>query len=174
MGKKDDAKLAELILYVSDRCESDPNFGATKLNKILFYSDAIVFGKTGKSITGQEYQKLEYGPAPRRLLPVRKRLIDNEDLAIKRVDRYGLDQQRTIALRAPKLDLFSGEEIATVESVIQILWNENAVEASDLSHRGVGWILAKEGETIPMESVFLSQRKLTPSEVAHGRTLANR
>ena len=34
-----DERLGELILYVADKCADDPRFGATKLNKILWWSD---------------------------------------------------------------------------------------------------------------------------------------
>lgn len=34
-----DRRLAELILYIAEKCERDPNFGATKLNKILTFAD---------------------------------------------------------------------------------------------------------------------------------------
>ena len=34
-----DEKLRELIVYISDRCETDETFGAVKLNKILFLAD---------------------------------------------------------------------------------------------------------------------------------------
>jgi hypothetical protein len=37
--RPDDEKLRELILYVSTLSENDPNFGAAKLNKLLFYTD---------------------------------------------------------------------------------------------------------------------------------------
>jgi len=57
-----DAKMAELILYVSDRCQLDPAYGSTKLNKILFYADFLYYAKHGTSITGQEYMRLDKGP----------------------------------------------------------------------------------------------------------------
>ena len=50
--RPNDAKLRELILYVAERCENDPDFGALKLNKILFNADFIAYALTGKAITG--------------------------------------------------------------------------------------------------------------------------
>src|SRR4051794_3864926 len=91
----DDDKLRELIIYISERCETDPRFGAVNLNKILFYSDFVAYGKTGKSITGQPYQRLKQGPAPKRLLPVRREMMDT-DLAIKKADYYGRQQERPV------------------------------------------------------------------------------
>ena len=34
-------KFRELILYIAQESEGDPNFGATKLNKILFFCDFL-------------------------------------------------------------------------------------------------------------------------------------
>jgi len=36
-----DRKFQELLLYVAARCEGAPTFGATKLNKILFFADFL-------------------------------------------------------------------------------------------------------------------------------------
>ena len=50
-----DKKLKELVLYIAQKSEDDPSFGATKLNKILFAADFYFFGQTGRSITGASY-----------------------------------------------------------------------------------------------------------------------
>ena len=63
-----DRRLAELILYIAEKCEHDPGFGAVKLNKILAFADFSSYFETGKPITGAEYMRLPQGPAPRRLL----------------------------------------------------------------------------------------------------------
>src|SRR5687767_11846412 len=69
------AKFDELVLYVALRSADDSTYGATKLNKILFYSDFFFYAKCGESITGAEYQKLERGPAPRQMKPAEARLV---------------------------------------------------------------------------------------------------
>lgn len=157
-----DAKMAELILYISDRCQLDPAYGATKLNKILFYADFSYYMKHGESITDQEYMKLDKGPAPRRLLPVRNELIADRELII-RDQPYGTWQQkRPIALRDADLSDFSGEEIAVVDSVIAQLWGLSARDVSGISHRFGGWELAADRETIPYPTALISDQ--TPSE----------
>src|SRR5258708_19742785 len=77
-----DRKLAELILFISERSEGDPRFGAGKLNKLLFYSDFGAYRLFGKSITGQQYQNLSNGPAPRRLAALPAALLPRHQLAI--------------------------------------------------------------------------------------------
>ena len=56
-------KLKELILYVAGRLAGDRFGGATKLNKVLYFSDFAHVRMHGRPITGAEYQKLENGPA---------------------------------------------------------------------------------------------------------------
>jgi len=169
-----DKKLGELMLYIAERSECDPTFGAIKLNKILFYSDFIMYSKRRSSITGQEYMRLEQGPAPRRLLPVREELVREGWAAIKKVKYGAYNQDRLIALRAPDLSLFSGEEIAQVDDVISKLANRSGTQVSALSHLFVGWKAASFKETIPYATAFLSNRETTADEYERGLKIAQR
>ena len=166
-----DRKLAEMILFVSERSEGDPRFGATKLNKLLFYADFSAYLLLGKSITGQAYQRLPQGPAPRRLLPVRKALVRGGELAIRRVEYFNRRQDRTFALRSARLSHFSADEVALVTAVIEQNWDKNASEISYLSHQFHGWEDAEELETIPYEVALLSTRP--PSQKDRRRCLAD-
>src|SRR6266498_2034018 len=65
-------RLREMILYICAKCADDPAFGATKLNKILWFSDFLAYFQRGVPITGVAYQRLSRGPAPKRLVPVRE------------------------------------------------------------------------------------------------------
>jgi hypothetical protein len=173
--REDEKKLSELILYISQKCANDPCFGATKLNKILFFSDFLFYGNTGKPITGVEYQKLPHGPAPRRLLPIRKKLESQGALGVQPVNlRSGNVQHKLVNLRPPDLSLFSGEEIATIDSVIEGLRKDNAESVSELSHRMVGWRVVEVGEVIPYTTVFISNAPLSESEIIRGREIASK
>jgi hypothetical protein len=170
----DDAKLRELILYVAARMGEDPSFGATKLNKVLFFADFFHYAEHGTPITGAEYQKLKYGPAPRQLLPVQHALIVEKAAALRhgRVGPYR--QKRLIPLREPDLSRFTGTEIALVDQIITALTEVSAVEVSEFSHRMVGWKIADEGATIPYDSVFLYDGPLTDSDRQHAQAIAER
>jgi len=170
-----EVKLAEMILYVCQKCADDPCFGSIKLNKILYFADFYHYGNFGAAITGVEYQKLPHGPAPRRLLPVRNRLIEERALGIQPVAlRSGDTQKRPVNLRQADLRQFSGEEIATIDEIIDCLKNLNSAEASDLSHKMVGWQLVDEGETIPYSTVFLSNEPLDDAEINRGMEIARK
>lgn len=149
-------KLRELILYISDQCFDDPFFGATKLNKILYNADFQSFKRTGKPITGIQYQRLDEGPAPKRLLPVHKEMQENKEIVVKTKRMLNdKDQKRTIALREPNLDLFSASEIAIVDEVIRKLWGKTAKQVSLETH-GISWEVYEDKELMAYESVHLS------------------
>lgn len=159
----DEEKFAELILYVAHKIGTDPTGGATKINKILFSSEFASVRARGKPITGVEYQKLPNGPAPRRLLPIRNRLID-EGAAVRRQDSYfGKALHRLDPQRPANEDLFDDEELRIVDQVIEALWGKSATEVSQLSHSEKGWQMVEDGETIPYSAAFLSS-VFRPSE----------
>ena len=173
LQREDERKLRELILYISQKCATDPTFGATKLNKILFFADFLAYANLGKAITNFDYQKLPQGPAPRRLVPVRDQMIADGELVIQQVRLLrGNVQKRTVNLRPPDLAIFSGDEIALVDEVIEALEGAKAEAVSELTHRMLGWKLVDEGESIPYNTIFLSNEPLTEAEIQRGRELA--
>lgn len=155
-----DRRLAEMILHVAERCEHDPNFGATKLNKILAFADFSAYFETGTPITGAEYMRLPQGPAPRRLRPVRERLKAEHDLAMRMVSVGKYQQQRVVPLRRPDLGIFTAAEIAAVDRIIEAFRDRTAREVSEFSH-GIAWTVAENKASIPYEAVFLSDEALT-------------
>lgn len=170
---ENEEKFRELILYISQQCASDPTFGATKLNKILYFADFLSYAARGESITGLAYQKLPNGPAPKRLLPIREKMIDERILGIQEIVlQSGHVQKRTVNLRPPKTAIFTGDEIAVVDTVIAALKNLKAEGVSELSHRMVGWKVARDNEEIPYGTIFLSDEPLSEVENERGRELA--
>ncbi len=115
-----------------------PQGGATKINKVLFSAEFAHMRVHGVPITGVEYQKLRQGPAPRRLVPVRERLVSEGAAELVR-DRYlGYPLDRLVPRREADLALFSLEEIKQVDQAIEALWNKTAAEVSKLSHHRNG------------------------------------
>ena len=165
-------RLAELMLHISQRCESDPNFGATKLNKILWWSDFVSYAWTGSAITGVEYQRLGKGPAPKRLLPIRGELTRNQHAAVQERLRGNHVQKRLIPLRQPDYKLFTAEQIALVDKVIADLWDETATGVSKWSH-GKAWEIAEDGQSIPYEAIFLSDDPIHRFDVLRTHELAD-
>jgi len=168
---KSEKKFRELILLVCSRSEHDTKFGAIKLNKILFHSDFSAYLAFGKPISGQEYFKLQNGPAPKQFLPVSKKMQASGDLAYKETEFFGHMQKKPIALRQPDVSVFSPEEIDIVHKTIQKYWNITATAIGDHSHLFIGWRIARDKETIPYATALVSYRKPSPQETAYGLEL---
>jgi Protein of unknown function (DUF4065) len=165
-------RLRELILYISVQCQDDPKFGATKLNKILWWADFLSYAERRTPITGIEYQRLGNGPAPRRLVPVRNDMAASGEIAISEVQGPGgYIQKKIVPLRAPDLGVFSAADIAVVDRVIRVLWRRTASGVSRLSH-GKAWEVAADGASIPYEAVFLSDDMINRYDVARTKELA--
>ena len=169
MQKFERNKFEELILLIARECEDHNFFGATKLNKILFFCDFAAFAELGNSITGAEYVALEHGPVPRLLVQIRNDMLKGGVIAVQRRG----NQERITAKRNPKAELFSPAEHHIIQDVIRNLEIENADSVSELSHKFLGWQAAwaeyqetGKSSTIPYESIFVKNRRPTEAEIA--------
>jgi len=157
--------LGELVLLAAAELAGDPAFGATKLNKALFFSDLLHYKRHGTTITGSVYERLPRGPAPRDIVAVRQALIDAGDARLDHVGYLGYLQARLVPLRPPALSGFAATELQLVRQVCAALAGH--------SHANVlGWQLAAEREEIPPESIFLAAAPPARDDLARGRAVA--
>lgn len=171
-SSESDQKLAELILYISSISESDPYCGATKLNKLLYFADAMSFVDYGEAITGAQYMKEAYGPIPVRLVPVRERLEESGDIVIQRRRFSQGEMVRIVALREAHLnDLFKPRDIAVVDRIVRRLRHKDSKSLSDFTHSRMPWQLARLGDIIPYSAILLSHEDVTEDEVLEAQEL---
>jgi hypothetical protein len=170
-------KFRELIIYISKRSESDPWFGAVKLNKILYHSDFLAFERFGVPLTGVRYWRLRQGPAPKKLKHVERELIEEEAIRVDDVEmdfgRQTYHQKRTVALRDPEMRFFTADEMALVDEVIRDLWDQNATEVSNASH-DVRWRVLQHKDPVPYEFAYLADYPVTEAEERRIQELAAR
>jgi len=157
-------RLRELIIYVAEKSRADMRFGATKLNKILYYSDFIAFKEFGKPITGAQYMRLNHGPAPTHLKPIRMGMVERGEIIIEKIPYWTRDLDVVKPLRSANTDLFEKRELLLVDSIISELRDLDAHEVSTLSHTRA-WKVAGEREAIPYEAIFLSDKELTEDDM---------
>lgn len=167
--RQDESKFIEMLLYVADRLVGDRAGGATKLNKVLFFAEFAHLRRHGRPISGVEYFRLDNGPAPRRLKPIRDRLIADDAAVLVREDFLGRELQRLVPRRPADLSRFDAMELATINGVLDDLAGLTGAQVSGLSHDEPGWRLTADRATIPYELAFVPPRQvLTPI----GRALA--
>ncbi len=166
-------KLRNLILYIADKCALHKRFGTVKLNKILFWSDALSYAAHGEPITGVEYLAEEQGPVPRRMPAIREQMRARGQLAEQvRTVEGGFTEHRPVASEKADLSEFSGREIAIVDFVIEQTRRKTATDVSFWSH-GRAWRIARKGtRAIPYEAAFLPNNSIpTEYEVSRGMEL---
>lgn len=171
----DERKLSEMVLHVADRLRGDRTGGATKLNKVLFFAEFTHLRRHHAVISGCEFQKLPHGPAPRQLLPVRRRLIEEGAVQVVVEDFLGRPQHRLVPLRPADTSVLSAEELRSIDDVLEQLAGMTGTQVSDLSHEEPGWQLTRAGETIPYATAFLDfPQVVTPTSQRLAHEAADR
>jgi len=146
----DDTRLDALVHYVCARCENPSRLGATKLNKVLWYSDVFAYAQEGRSITGAVYVKRQFGPVPKNIMGARNRLVASGAMVERKAMVHGYPQVQFIALQPADISGFTANQISLVDSVVEaICSNHTAASISNRSHDFV-WESAEIGEEIPM------------------------
>lgn len=153
-------KFKQLLLYIAKSCKNDTFFGATKLNKQLFFLDFLAYTTLGTPITGADYMAIERGPVPRRLLPIREEMIEDDQLTL---ERRGY-QERIVALVEPDLQVFTKDELTIIDRVIEALRETDAEEVSGLSYKFLGWqaahvetLVSGHNTSIPYGTVWVGK-----------------
>jgi uncharacterized phage-associated protein len=163
-------KFRELVLYIASKVDGDLRFGDVHLNKALFFSDAIALSDFGAPITTARYMKQPKGPVARNLLPARRAMEEAGDVKVQMVGK----RRVTTALRPPNLSVFTKEQLALVDDVIDLLRKYTAGSVSDISHDAApGWNLVEIGEDIPLATQMISTKPAPETVLERGRELAS-
>lgn len=169
----DREKFRELFVYIAEQTADMPAFGDTRLNKALHFSDFLAYNRLGHPITGARYQKLRNGPCPRAFVPIRDELESEGALSVERRPVGQVVATVTTAKRHANTALFSDDELAIVDEVVDRLRRLTARQVSDLSHReSPGWNLVNEGEDIPYLTALIPSRGPSNAAIERGRQLA--
>lgn len=147
-------KFKALVHYIIWKAGDKDGFGATKLNKVLWFADARAYMLDKRSITGAQYTRGQFGPVPHQIMPTRKKLLD-EGLIKEWDDEYAAGRRRTCfkALVPPDQSAFTNEELKNINFWIDYVQGKTAAEISEESH-DYGWEIAEMGEALPFQALF--------------------
>lgn len=168
-------KFEALVHYICWRCQDPTRLGATKLNKILWFTDATAFVNWGEPITEAVYIKRQFGPVPRQILPTLTRLERDGKLAIRETSYLGVPKREFFTLKPADISGFTAEQISLADYVIDTICEDHtAASISELSHDAV-WDLAEIGEEIPLYAVLAAKAsEITQESIAWARGEARR
>jgi len=157
----DKERLKHLIHYVIWKVGARPGFGATKLYKSAWFSDARTYILHGHSITGAPYIREKHGPIPKYGIAVRNELA--KENAIKQWQHGGKGEWHFKAVTPPEPTWFSEEERKCIDYwSVHIASDHTAASISDESH-DYAWEIAPMGEVLPFYST-LAERIRDPND----------
>jgi hypothetical protein len=150
-------KFRSLVLYVIWRTSDLRDFGAVKLNKVLWFSDARAYEAFGESVTGENYVRRKFGPVPEHVDSVLTELIESGRVQAWSEPFFDFAVKRFAAHEPPDLSMFKPEELGFIDWWIRHIAEEHtAASISEESH-DYGWKIAKDGESLPFKA-FLAKR----------------
>lgn len=170
-------KFKELVLYLSlvSGREDDEGFGMVKLNKLLYRVDFEAFRRLGRAITGEVYEKQEYGPVARDLPIVLDELAAHGRLRWQQLLSGPYTRIVPSANEEPDaqpdLSLFHNDERQIIDDTLRELATYGGKAASDWSHeQSVGWnVVERYGEVIDYSSALISSKPIPPKDLERAR-----
>jgi hypothetical protein len=143
-------KFGRAVHYVIWKAGNRPNFGATKLNKVLWFAEARVYVLHKTLMTGETFIREKHGPVPKDIMATRANLQKNGLVEIWEAK----DHTHFRAKTAPDMGGFSDDEIKALDFWIDEIDKEHtATSISDKTH-DYGWEIAEMGEEIPLYAIL--------------------
>jgi Protein of unknown function (DUF4065) len=150
-------KFKSLLHYVVWKTGDKDGFGATKLYKVLWFSDARAYMLAREPITGEVYIRDKFGPLPTHALAVIDELSREGAIRVSNDVYYNKPIRHFHSLRLPDRLTFTEQQRQIIEYWIKHIADEHtAASISEESHDYV-WEIAALGEEIPYHAIFATR-----------------
>lgn len=163
-------KIENVIIYIIDYFQKNyapADLGKVKLNKILWFADRAFMYKNYTSLTKSSYIRNPKGPVIKKLDNILAKLEKDNFIRSFSVNKGEFQQISFVCLKEPNLDEFTAKEINILDEIINKFASKTAKELSEISHDEC-WEKTKDGDTMPIESVFLQDIIPATKEDANG------
>lgn len=140
-------KFTEMIVYFSEKIAPYK----TKMNKLLFYADFLMFKQTCFSISGVRYNAINMGPVPNNFQSIFEYLANEDEIDICTTEfSNGNVGEQFIARqdRPFKADLFSENELEVLEKVATVFKPKSTNDIIELSHLEEAWKKNEKGKSV--------------------------
>jgi transcriptional regulator with XRE-family HTH domain/uncharacterized phage-associated protein len=129
-------KVAQFVLFFA---QHEPPL-KTRMNKLLFYADFLHFKRTGRSISGCNYRAIPFGPVPSHFHELFGILEQKQYLRVEQeLFEHGTIGERFLAARPFDPSLFSTDELAHMQEVLEAFRQLRTRQLIELSHYEKGW-----------------------------------
>ncbi len=149
-------KFKSILLYILKKVGGKPNIGMTAIYKLLYFIDFDYYEKYEEQIMGLKYKKNHFGPTPVIFEKIIEEMINCNQIERIKSKYYQHEQTKYLINPQvePDLSILNGQEKEHIDWELQRLSDLNAKVLSDLSHKDVPWLSAKQGEQLDYEAVF--------------------
>ena len=134
----DFSKFTEMVIYFSEKTEPFK----TKMNKLLFYADFLMFKQNCFSISGIRYKAIGMGPVPNNFQSTFEYLANQNEIDIFYTpfpQGYIGEQFKARKDRRFNPNLFTKEELDVLGAVVKVFGECSTSEIINLSHKENAW-----------------------------------
>lgn len=131
-------KITEMVVYFSDKLSPFK----TKMNKLLFYADFLMFKQSCFSISGMRYKAIEMGPVPINFQSIFEYLANKNEIDIFTTEfpqGYIGEQFKAKNGRPFRVELFSENELNVLEKVANVFKPTSTNQMIEISHLEEAW-----------------------------------
>ena len=131
-------KFTEMVVYFSEKIQPFK----TKMNKLLFYADFLMFKETCFSISGVRYKAIDRGPVPNNFQSIFEYLANKYEIDIFTTEfpqGYTGEQFKARNDRPFKANLFSENELNVLAKVATVFKPTSTNDIIELSHLEEAW-----------------------------------
>ncbi len=131
-------KFTEMVVYFSEKAQPFK----TKMNKLLFYADFLMFKESCFSVSGVRYKAIDMGPVPHNFQSIFEYLANEQiiDIVYTQFPQgYTGEQFKARADRPFDSKLFSEEELAVLHKVATVFKSASTSDIIELSHSEEAW-----------------------------------
>lgn len=147
-------KFTEMVVYFSEQIAPFK----TKMNKLLFYADFLMFKQSCFSISGVRYKAIGMGPVPNNFQSIFEYLANKEEIDIYTTEfpnGHTGEQFKARKDRKFNAELFAENELKTLERVAKVFNETTTNDIIELSHLEEAWKKnAKDKSVISYEYAF--------------------
>ena len=106
-------------------------------------------------------------------MPAKEELLESGATTEQERDYFGKVVKKLIPTREANLELFKKQEIALIDQIISEVCSYSATQISDLTHTHLNWIIAKNGEELPLPTFLLTSQSPSEKSVAWAHRIIN-
>ncbi len=131
-------KFTEMVVYFSEQIQPFK----TKMNKLLFYADFLMFKQSCFSISGVRYKAIDMGPVPNNFQSIFEYLANKDEIDIFTTEfpqGYTGEQLKARKDRPFNAELFSENELSVLEKVATVFKPTSTNNIIALSHLKKAW-----------------------------------